>query len=122
MAKDPDLVVYSIGGRKYVGWKEVAEAMQEEFDAAERLDITITDLHVWQHGDVAWFAMELNYNRPEGSDEGQRPIVLALRDTGVLERRKGAMVVGELARIPSGAPRGTGNRIGQNSIVRTERH
>jgi ketosteroid isomerase-like protein len=89
MAKDPDLVVYSIGGRKYVGWKEVAEAMQEEFDAAEGLDITITDLKVWEHGDVAWFAMELNYNRLEGSDEGQRPTVLALRDTGVLERRKG---------------------------------
>ena len=89
MAKDPDVVVYTIGGRKYVGWNELAKAMQEEFDAADRLDVTITDIHVWQHGDVAWFTMELNYNRLEGSDQGQKPMVLPLRDTGVLERRNG---------------------------------
>ena len=89
MAKDPDLVVYTIGGRKYVGWNAVAKAMQEEFDAADSLDVIITDIHVWQHGDVAWFAMELNYNRLEGSDPGQKPMVLPLRDTGVLERRNG---------------------------------
>ena len=89
MAKDPDLVVYSVGGRKYVGWNEVAQAMQEEFDAATRIDVTITDIQVWQHGDVAWFTMELNYNRLEGSGEGQKPMVLPLRDTGVLERRHG---------------------------------
>jgi ketosteroid isomerase-like protein len=89
MAKDPDVVVYTIGGRKYVGWNELAKAMQEEFDAADRLDVTITDIHVWQHGDVAWFAMELNYNRLEGNEEGQKPMVLPLRDTGVLERRHG---------------------------------
>jgi ketosteroid isomerase-like protein len=89
MAKDPDVVVYTIGGRKYVGWNELAKAMQEEFDAADRLDVTITDIHVWQHGDVAWFAMELNYNRLEGNEEGQKPMVLPLRDTGVLERRNG---------------------------------
>ena len=89
MAKDPDVVVYTIGGRKYVGWNELAKAMQDEFDAAERLDVTITDIHVWQHGDVAWFTMELNYNRLEGSDQGQKPMVLPLRDTGVLERRNG---------------------------------
>ena len=89
MAKDPDVVVYTIGGRKYVGWNELAKAMQDEFDAAERLDVTITDIHVWQHGDVAWFTMELNYNRLEGNEEGQKPMVLPLRDTGVLERRHG---------------------------------
>ena len=89
MAKDPDVVVYTIGGRKYVGWNELAKAMQEEFDAADRLDVTITDIHVWQHGDVAWFTMELNYNRLEGSDQGEKPMVLPLRDTGVLERRHG---------------------------------
>ena len=89
MAKDPDLVVYTIGGRKYVGWNAVARAMQEEFDAADSLDVTITDIHVWQHGDVAWFAMELSYNRLEGSDPGQKPMVLPLRETGVLERRNG---------------------------------
>ena len=89
MAKDPDLVVYTVGGRKYVGWNDVAKAMQEEFDMAVRLDVTIADIHVWQHGDVAWFAMELNYSRLEGSDPGQKPMVLPLRETGVLERRNG---------------------------------
>jgi hypothetical protein len=89
MAKDPDLLVYSVGGRKYVGWNDVAKAMQAEFDAADRLDVVITDIHVWQRGDVAWFAMELNYNRLEGGGPGQKPLVLPLRETGVMERRNG---------------------------------
>jgi ketosteroid isomerase-like protein len=89
VAKDPDLLVYTVGGRKYVGWNDVAKAMQEEFDMADRLDVTITDIHVWQRGDVAWFAMELNYNRLEGNGQGQKSMVLPLRDTGVLERRNG---------------------------------
>jgi ketosteroid isomerase-like protein len=118
MAKDPDLVVYSIGGRKYVGWTEVAVAMKEEFDAADKLDITITDMHVWEHGDVAWFTMELDYNRLEGGDEGQRPMVLALRDTGVLERRKGQWLVvswHESLQAPAVAP-DTGSSTSASSV------
>src|SRR5438093_10399371 len=53
MAKDQDLVLYSVGGRKYVGWKEVAQALKEESAATCRLDVTITDITVGQQVDVA---------------------------------------------------------------------
>jgi ketosteroid isomerase-like protein len=93
VAKDREVVVYSIGGRKYVGWDEIARAMQEEFIAAERLEVSITELKVWTHGDVAWFSMELNYKRFEGNGQGQKAMLIPLRDTGVLERRQGRWVL-----------------------------
>jgi virginiamycin B lyase len=89
LAKDPDMIGYTIGGRKYVGAEEVLKALQKEFDAVTRLEITITDLHVWTQGEVAWFSMELNYVRHIGTDGRQKTMALPLRDTGVLQRRNG---------------------------------
>jgi ketosteroid isomerase-like protein len=89
MAHDADVVGYTIGGRKYVGWPAFEREMREEFDAVTRLEIPITELKVWQKGDVAWFAMELDYIRYVGSGSSQSRISLPLRETGVLERRNG---------------------------------
>jgi hypothetical protein len=63
MSRDPDMISYTIGGRKYVGWADFARDMRLEFDSVERLEIPITDLAVWTRGDTAWFAMELDYIR-----------------------------------------------------------
>jgi ketosteroid isomerase-like protein len=89
MAHDADVVGYTIGGRKYVGWPTFEQAMQEEFASASRLEIPITELKVWQKGDVAWFSMELNYIRYTGEGPNQSRLSLPLRETGVLERRDG---------------------------------
>jgi hypothetical protein len=89
MVQDPDVVGYTIGGRKYIGWPSLKEAMEEEFRAANRLEISITDLRVWQRDDVAWFAMGLNYIRYTGEGPNQSRVMLPLRETGVLERRNG---------------------------------
>ena len=89
MAQDDDAIGYTIGGRKYVGWDAFEQAMREEFDSVESLDIQITDLKVWQRGDIAWFAMELDYGRDVSTNNGQSRTVIPLRDTGVLERRDG---------------------------------
>lgn len=93
MAKAPDSVGYSIAGRKYLGWPPFAKEMEEEFRSVERLEIPITDLKVWTHGDVAWFAMELDYIRYVGSGPKQTRTLLPLRETGVLERRDGAWIL-----------------------------
>src|SRR3989442_13898856 len=61
MAHDVDIVGYTIGGRKYVGWSQFEREMLEEFRAVTRLEIPIIALKVWTSGDVAWFAMELDY-------------------------------------------------------------
>jgi hypothetical protein len=92
MAHDSDMISYTIGGRKYVGWAEFAQDMQHEFDSVDRLEIPITDLKIWTRDDTAWFAMELDYIRygPGGSQERT---VLPLRETGVLERRHGRWIL-----------------------------
>ncbi len=87
MAHDMDAVGYTIGGRKYVGWSEFEQDMREEFDSVTRLEIPITDLRVWTKGDIAWFAMELDYIRTKDEKGVNRRTLLPLRETGVLERR-----------------------------------
>src|SRR2546422_10278889 len=89
MAHDVDIVGYTIGGRKYVGWPQFEREMLEEFRAVTRLEIPIIALKVWTRGDVAWFAMELNYIRYIGAGSEQRRMVLSLPGTGVLGRRHG---------------------------------
>jgi hypothetical protein len=89
MSHDGDAIGYSIGGRKYVGWEPFAEEMRSEFGSVARLEIPISDLRVWTKGDVAWFAMELDYIRHVTSGGSTQRTVFPLRETGVLERRNG---------------------------------
>jgi len=88
-----DAVGYTIQGRKYVGWPPLARDMEAEFKAVTRLEVPIKDLQVWIRGDVAWFAMELDYIRYVGSGGGETRTVMPLRETGVLERRHGRWVL-----------------------------
>ena len=89
MAADEDTVGYTIGGRKYIGWKDVKQAFEEEFSMLSGLTIDILNLKVWQQGDVAWFAMEIDYNREVQAADGPIKKTWPLRDTGVLNRRDG---------------------------------
>ena len=93
MAHDADIVSYTVGGRKLVGWDDFAREMKEEFGSVTKLDIPITELRVWKNGETAWFAMELDYVRYVGSGAAQTRTVLPLRETGVLERRDGRWVL-----------------------------
>lgn len=89
MAHDTDIVGYTIGGRKYVGWNILERDMDQAFGAVTRLELPIHELRVWSHGDVAWFAMELDYITHVSTERGLSQTVLPLRETGVLERRNG---------------------------------
>src|SRR5216117_1928412 len=44
MAHDADIVSYTIGGRKYVGWPQLERDMVEEFQMVARLEMPITAL------------------------------------------------------------------------------
>ncbi len=110
MAHDPDSIGYSIGGRKYVGWALFAQEMVQEFEDVEKLEIPITELKVWTRGEVAWFAMELDYIRYVKTPSGLERILLPLRETGVLERRDGRWIIvswHESKRRPASAPSAT---------------
>jgi ketosteroid isomerase-like protein len=93
MAHDADIVSYSIGGRKYVGWPELERDIQDEFANATALDLRITELKVWSKGDIGWYTMELAYGRILGHGPDQQRTVLPLRETGVLERRDGQWIL-----------------------------
>jgi len=93
MAHDADIVSYSIGGRKYVGWPDLERDFHEEFSQVERLELPIRELNVWTRGDIAWFTMELDYVRFLADKTTQPKIVLQLRETGVLEKRAGQWVL-----------------------------
>ena len=93
MAHDTDIISYTIGGRKYVGWPEFEHDMQEEFSSVTKLEIPIHELKVWAKGPLAWFTMELDYIRYVGDGSSQRRTVLPLRESGVLEQRGGQWVL-----------------------------
>ena len=93
MAHDADIISYTIGGRKYMGWPEFEHDMQEEFSSVTKLEIPIHELKVWTKGTLAWFTMELDYIRYVGDGSSQRRTVLPLRESGVLEQRGGQWVL-----------------------------
>ncbi len=94
MATDENVIGYTIGGRKYVGWDGFARTMSLEFASVDRLEIPIPYLKVWQRGDIAWFAMELDYTREVKNEKGEvERTVIPLRETGVLERRDGTWLI-----------------------------
>jgi ketosteroid isomerase-like protein len=93
MAHDADITSYTIGGRKYVGWPDFERDMQEEFQSAHTIEIPIRELKVWTKGDVAWYAMEIDYIRTVKSGNDSQRALLPLRESGVLERRNGQWVL-----------------------------
>ena len=87
MSHDADAVGYTIDGHKYVGWPDLEAEMRTEFHAVDKLELPITALQVWQKGEVAWFAMELDYIRYFSAEDPHQRMVIPLRETGVLEQR-----------------------------------
>jgi ketosteroid isomerase-like protein len=89
MAHDADIISYGVAGRKYIGWPELEQGIHDEFANAQKLEIPIHALTVWTKGDLAWYAMELDYIRYVTDGAALKRTVLPMRETGVLERRDG---------------------------------
>ena len=87
--KDRDIVSYGVMGLKFVGWAQLEQILRSEFQSVAKLEIAVKDLKVWTRGDVAWFAMELDYTRILTGPQGETRTLLELRETGVLEKRDG---------------------------------
>lgn len=87
MSRDPNLVIYTINGRIYRGWQDLAPDVEEEFRSVERLEIPILNMVVRRQGDTAWFSMDIDYVRYVKKGKEQERMVLPLRETGVLVRR-----------------------------------
>jgi uncharacterized protein (TIGR02246 family) len=87
--KDSDIVSYGIMGLKFVGWTPLEQILRSEFQSVNRLEIAVKELKVWTRGEVAWFAMELDYTRVLPGPNGETRMLLKLRETGVLAKRDG---------------------------------
>ncbi len=87
--KDADIVSFGIMGLKFVGWTPLEQILHSEFQSVNRLEIAVKELKVWTRGEVAWFAMELDYTRVLPGPNGETRMLLKLRETGVLEKRDG---------------------------------
>jgi len=70
LVPDEDALGYTSGGRKYIGWKDVKQAFEEEFPMPSGL------------------TMEIDYNREVQTADGSVKNPWPLRDTGVLNRRE----------------------------------
>ena len=93
MSHDADAVGYTVDGHKYVGWPLLETEVRAEFEAVQKLELPISYLQVWQKGELAWFAMELDYIRYFDADDPNQRMALPLRETGVLELRDGRWVL-----------------------------
>jgi|SRR6188472_4533598 hypothetical protein len=93
MAHDADIISYTIGVRKYVGWPDLEHDIQEEFASTQTIEIPIRELKVWIKGDLAWFAMEIDYIRTVIKGQDSHRSLLPQRETGILERRNGQWVL-----------------------------
>lgn len=89
MAHDADIISYAVAGRKYIGWTELEKGMRDEFVNSQKIEIPIHELTVWSNGDLAWYAMELDYIRYVADGPELKRTVFPMRETGVLERRHG---------------------------------
>ena len=89
IAHDADIISYTIGGRKYVGWPDLEQDFLEEFCSPHTIEIPVLALSIWIKGDLAWFAMEIDYIRTTVEGQNSHRSLLPLRETGVLVRRNG---------------------------------
>lgn len=129
MAHDADIISYGVAGRKYIGWPELEQGIRDEFANAQKLEIPIHALTVWTKGDLAWYAMELDYIRYVTDGAVLKRTVLPMRETGVLERRDGrwqllswhesfrsAQLGGPPARPPVAASQRQANKVETSSL------
>jgi hypothetical protein len=93
ISNDVDMIGYTIAGRKYVGWKDVKQALKEEFDSVSKLEFPITEYHVRTNGNTAWYVAEATYIRYVGEGRHQTRTAIPLRETGILEHRNGHWVL-----------------------------
>jgi hypothetical protein len=121
MSHDADAVGYTVDGHKYVGWPLLETEMRAEFQAVHKLELPITYLQVWQRGEVAWFAMELDYIRYFRADDPAQRMVLSLRETGVLERRDGRWILVAWHESGRHADTGLGSRLASPTPVDEQR-
>lgn len=93
MAHDATMVNFGTDAvEKWIGWKSLKKAFQNQWEAFENPEITFKDQSIFisQTGTVAWYAMQLDFRV---THKGKEVSWTDVRTTGVLEKRNGDWLV-----------------------------
>jgi len=86
-APDDDIIIFGTkGDEKLIGWEEIRNAIQEQFNTFENTLISVRNqvVKINKFGDIAWFSEVVNYNFIL---DGKTRSYEGIRYTGVLEKR-----------------------------------
>lgn len=89
-APEEDIVVFGTeSDEKLVGWGQIRDAVQHQFNTFEDTYISVRDqiIEVNETGNTAWFSEVINYNYIEN---GEAKSFEGIRFTGVLEKCDGS--------------------------------
>jgi ketosteroid isomerase-like protein len=92
-ANSPHIVVFgTTGDDKYVGWSEIHDVMQRQFNSFKETYISVRDqvIEVSETGKTAWFSEVMNYNYIY---QGEPIQYEGLRFTGVLKKIDGDWLI-----------------------------
>jgi hypothetical protein len=90
MAVDDDTVGYTIGGRKYIGWKDVKTSLQRRVFYAQRINHWYSQSQGLAKGRGRLVRYgDIDCKREVQTADGPKEKTGPLRDTGVLNRREG---------------------------------
>lgn len=88
-AADPNIVVLGTNSdEKIVGWDQIKDQLQRQFDSFQDTYISVRDqvVNINETGNTAWFSEIMNYNYIY---QGEALQFEGLRFTGVLEKKDG---------------------------------
>lgn len=88
-APNEDIVIFGTDSdEKLIGWEQIKDALQKQFDTFEDTYISVRDqvVKVNNSGNVAWFSEVINYNYIY---KGEAQSYEGIRFTGVLEKING---------------------------------
>jgi len=92
-AHDDDMVMFGTdAAERWVGWESFRDAVQNQFDAFESVDISVKDqvIKVHESGRTAWFSEIVDFNFKV---QGQPVSVNGVRVTGIMDKRDGNWVI-----------------------------
>jgi uncharacterized protein (TIGR02246 family) len=100
-AHDDDMIMFGTDvAEHFVGWEQIIESVQKQFESMENIQLTIRELGIKVHksGEVAWvsFLMDL-----KGEAMGEPFSIEGMRITDVMEKRNGNWLIVQLhASVP----------------------
>lgn len=87
--QDDQLLGYTLGGLKILGWPMLQQLLMIEFQTVSRLEFPIEELHVHVAGNIGWYTGTAAYIRYLGQPPNEVREPHPVRETGIVRRING---------------------------------